>query len=77
MPPWLYDFAIVSLVTAGIYFIIIALDLFTKNPQQMWIMQVVWPVTALSLLCHFGRTQSPKQFRGFNFHVLSTNFTFC
>jgi hypothetical protein len=47
MPQWLYDLAIVSLVTAGICFIIIAIDIFTKNPQQMWIMQVVWPVTTL------------------------------
>ncbi len=47
MPQWLYELAIVSLVTAGICFLIIAIDIFTQNPQNMWIMQVVWPVTAL------------------------------
>jgi hypothetical protein len=33
-------------------------------------------INKLTLLCHFGGTQSPKQLRGFNFHVLSTNFSF-
>jgi hypothetical protein len=47
MPQWLYNLAIILLVTAGICFLIIAVDIFTKNPQNMWIMQVVWPVIAL------------------------------
>lgn len=47
MPQWLYDLAIISLVTSGICALIIAIDIFTKNLQNMWIMQIVWPVTAL------------------------------
>ncbi len=47
MPEWLNVLAIISLVTAGICFLIIAVDVFIKNPQNMWIMQIVWPVTAL------------------------------
>lgn len=47
MPEWLYDLAIFSLITAAICALIIAADIFTKHPQNMWIMQIVWPVTAL------------------------------
>jgi Domain of unknown function (DUF4396) len=47
MPQWLYNLAIISLITAGICSLIIALDIFTKHPHILWIMQVVWPVTAL------------------------------
>ncbi|MEC4817703.1 MAG: DUF4396 domain-containing protein [Scytonema sp. PMC 1069.18] len=47
MPQWLYDLAIFSLITAGICCLIIIIDIFTKHPQNMWIMQLVWPITAL------------------------------
>lgn len=47
MPSWLHDLAIFSLITAGICAVIIALDILTKHPQNMWIMTLVWPITAL------------------------------
>ena len=47
MPSWLHDLAIVSLITAGICAVIIAIDILTKHPQNMWIMSLVWPITAL------------------------------
>jgi hypothetical protein len=47
MPPWLVVLAIASLVIAGLCAIIILIDLFRGHRQHMWIMNVVWPVTAL------------------------------
>ena len=47
MPSWLHNLAIISLITAGICAVIIAIDIFTKHPQNMWIMALVWPLTAL------------------------------
>ena len=47
MPEWLNILAIVSLILAGVCFLIIAWDLLAGHPQKMWIMNVVWPVTAL------------------------------
>ena len=38
--------AIVSLVVAGACALAVALDLFS-HPQPMWIMNLVWPLTAL------------------------------
>jgi hypothetical protein len=46
MPAWLNDLAIFSLITAGVCAAIIAIDVLT-NPQKMWIMSFVWPITAL------------------------------
>jgi hypothetical protein len=46
MPEWLHLLAIACLVLAGVCAAIIAVDL-VKHPQQMWIMNVVWPITAL------------------------------
>ena len=43
---WLYFIASVSLILAGICAAIIAIDLITHS-QKMWIMNVVWPITAL------------------------------
>ncbi|MHC5753764.1 MAG: hypothetical protein ACYTXF_24655 [Nostoc sp.] len=31
----------------------------------------------ITLFCQSGRIQSPKRLQGFNFHVLSINFSFC
>jgi Domain of unknown function (DUF4396) len=47
MPEWLNVFAVVSLIVAGISFLIIVWDLFAGHPQMMWIMNIVWPITAL------------------------------
>jgi len=47
MPEWLHNLAIISLVTAAICALIISIDIFTKHPQNMWIMNFVWPITAL------------------------------
>ena len=46
MPEWLRLLSIASLVLAGVCTAIIAIDL-VKHPQKMWIMNVVWPITAL------------------------------
>ena len=43
---WLTTIAIVSLVVAAGCALVIALDL-AADPQHMWIMNVVWPLTAL------------------------------
>ena len=45
-PLWLHWLSISSLVLAGICALAIAVDEL-RRPQQMWVMNVVWPVTAL------------------------------
>jgi hypothetical protein len=47
MTSWLHTLAIVSPALAGASFVAIVLDLLGGHAQQMWIMNVVWPVTAL------------------------------
>ena len=47
MSEWLVVLSIVSLIVAGICSLIIAGDILAGHPQKMWIMNVVWPVTAL------------------------------
>lgn len=63
-PHWLDTLAVISLAVAFFCSFIIILDLFGR-PQHMWIMNVVWPVTALyfgplALLAYFnwGRLSS-------------------
>lgn len=46
VPEWLHALSIGSLSLATLCLLIIAFDLL-KHPQHMWIMNVVWPVTAL------------------------------
>jgi hypothetical protein len=46
-PHWLQIPAIVSLATAACCAAIIAIDIFNGHRQRMWIMDIVWPVTAL------------------------------
>lgn len=46
IPDWLTILSICSLSLAGICALIIACDLFA-HPQKMWIMNIVWPTTAL------------------------------
>ncbi len=47
MPGWLVVLATISLVVSVLCTIIIAVDILTGHPQKMWIMNVVWPITAL------------------------------
>ena len=46
IPDWLHVLSIAYLALGAISAAIIAIDLF-RHPQQMWIMNVVRPVTAL------------------------------
>lgn len=46
MPEWLVPLSIASLALGGLCSFVIAFDLL-RHPQKMWIMNVVWPVTAL------------------------------
>ncbi len=46
VPNWLHIVAIVSLVLAGLCALVIAADE-VRQPQKMWIMNVVWPISAL------------------------------
>jgi hypothetical protein len=45
-PPWLHILSVVSLAVGAACALAIAVDEF-RHPQHMWIMNVVWPVTAL------------------------------
>lgn len=47
MPDWLTVLAIVSLGLGGLCAIMIAADILAGHRQHMWIMNVVWPLTAL------------------------------
>ena len=47
MNTWLYTLSIVALISGGICTLIIIIDLLSGHKQHMWIMNVVWPVTAL------------------------------
>jgi len=47
VPLWLHTLSIVSLVVAGVCTLIIAIDLLSGHRQNMWIMDLVWPITAL------------------------------
>jgi hypothetical protein len=44
---WLEILAVASLSLAGACALTIVLDLLTGHSQHMWIMNIVWPVTAL------------------------------
>jgi hypothetical protein len=46
VPAWLHDLSVAYLLVGALCAVIIAADL-TRHPQHMWIMDVVWPVTAL------------------------------
>lgn len=47
MPEWLLILAIGSLVIAALCALVIALDILRGYRQHMWIMNLVWPITAL------------------------------
>jgi len=46
-PEWLTTLAVVSLLIAAACALIILIDILRGNKQHMWIMNVVWPITAL------------------------------
>lgn len=46
IPAWLHVLSIAMLVLGGLCALYIAADV-ARHPQKMWIMDVVWPVTAL------------------------------
>ena len=46
IPAWLHVLSIASLLLGALCALVIAADL-VRHPQHMWIMNVVWPVTAL------------------------------
>lgn len=45
-PAWLHELSLAYLMLGGVCSLAITLDL-VRHPQHMWIMNVVWPVTAL------------------------------
>lgn len=47
IPHWLETLASVALILAVVCFIVIIVDLLAGHRQHMWIMNVVWPITAL------------------------------
>lgn len=46
VPEWFYALSVASLSLGALCLLIVVFDLL-KHPQHMWIMNVVWPVTAL------------------------------
>ena len=47
MPFWLHTVAMISLIVGGVCALIILIDISSGHKQHMWIMNVVWPITAL------------------------------
>lgn len=47
VPDWLQTLALISLILAGLSALLIAIDLLSGHQRKMWIMNVVWPLTAL------------------------------
>ena len=47
IPSWLHALAVIALVGAGLCALVIAGDILAGRRQPMWIMNIVWPVTAL------------------------------
>jgi hypothetical protein len=47
IPGWLYAVSIVALAIAGLSAIVIVVDMLAGYRQRMWIMNLVWPITAL------------------------------
>lgn len=47
MPHFLHILAVVSLGVGGVCAVIIAIDILAGHKQHMWIMNAVWPITAL------------------------------
>jgi len=45
-PTWLHSLSLIALVVGGLCALVAAVDVL-RRPQHMWIMNVVWPTTAL------------------------------
>jgi hypothetical protein len=67
IPNWLHILAIVSLALSALCALIVILDIFSHR-QHMWIMNIIWPITALysgpiGLLAYFkiGRLSTHHQ----------------
>jgi hypothetical protein len=68
MPHLLSTVAAISLVVAAACSLTIAIDVLAGHRQHMWIMNIVWPVTALYsgplgvwAYYHFGRLSSVEK----------------
>ena len=46
IPTWLHYLSVASLALGAVCAIVIAIDI-ARHPQHMWIMDIVWPITAL------------------------------
>lgn len=67
VPNWLHALAVVSLALALVSMLVVVIDELAGHRQQMWIMDVVWPVTMLwagplGLVFYFtvGRTSTRR-----------------
>ncbi len=67
MPEWLTVIATASLILAAICSLVIVVDMLSGHAQKMWIMNAVWPITALyagplDIIGHFtaGRLSTRK-----------------
>lgn len=47
IPQWFTMLSMFMLALGGLCALVIVLDLVMGHPQHMWIMNIVWPVTAL------------------------------
>ena len=47
VPPWLHSLSVFSLTISGIAALVICIDVLSGHRQRMWIMDLVWPITAL------------------------------
>jgi hypothetical protein len=47
IPGWLYTMSTVALAIAALSAIVIVVDMLAGHRQRMWIMNLVWPITAL------------------------------
>ncbi len=47
IPDWLYPLSILALVVTGVCALVITIDIVMDHRQHMWIMNLVWPITAL------------------------------
>lgn len=56
IPPWFHDLSIAYLSLGGACALLITADLM-RHPQHMWIMNLVWPITAL-----FGSVAIVRQY---------------
>lgn len=66
MPAWLFPLATFSIVIALLCCIVTCVDELAGHQQQMWIMNLVWPITMLwagplGLLAYYTTGRAPRQ----------------